>query len=107
MDAQLLQFDASTRMRWYAQMNAWGSPADLPWEVEADFKSCRDYKTRFPKWSAAIRAVSGSLTEEQKSWGWWREEQLGDFSTWSAWWVERHGVPTIDENGEPKSKVTA
>lgn len=93
----LSDFDASTLMRWYAQMNAWGTPSDLPEGMaEADFEPCRDYKARFPKWAATMRAIQGRLSDQQMSWGWWREQKIGDFEAWSRWWKNVR----IDANGE-------
>lgn len=99
----LSKFEASTRMRWYAVMNAWGTPADLPPElrVETDFCRGEHYRTEFPNWSAAMDLIRGSLTEQQASWGWWREQNLGDFEQWSSWFTSaHHGTHvTIDESG--------
>lgn len=95
----LLAHDASTRMRWWAQMNAWHTPKEFPdGFVESDFKSHHDYETLFPKWTAAMRAISSSLSWQQTSWAWWREEKLGTYDEWRAW---RNFVVSIDENGEP------
>lgn len=113
----LSQYDASTRMRWFAVMTAWGVPHDLPFDVmnawgaphDLSFDvepgtdmSAHDCSTRYPLWSAAMKAVRASLTEEQQSWGWWREQKLGSFEDWKGFWLFQRGVVrvTIDENGE-------
>jgi hypothetical protein len=100
VSADLFAYDASTRMRWFAQMNCWAVPADLPLETEPDWEPCKEYRERFPKWVAAMRAVRASLTDEQQSWGWWRQEMLGTFAEWSEWWISRGKVVTINERGE-------
>jgi hypothetical protein len=100
----LSNYPPSTRMRWYAVMNAWGTPDDLPFDVEpGEHKADREYRTKYPRWNAAARAIQNSLTEQQMSWGWWREQKLGDFEQWCGWWESRIRTPpvAIDEEGNP------
>jgi hypothetical protein len=101
----LSAYDASTLMRWYATFNSWKVPEDMPaGVVEPEYCSAPDYRERFPKQQKFWRALCRHLTEQQQSWGWWRDQKIGDFEEWSDWWpTSSRGTPrrvTINENGE-------
>jgi hypothetical protein len=99
----LSSYDASTLMRWFATFNSWKVPEDMPaGVVEADYCEDRNYAERFPKQRKFWHALCRHLTEQQQSWGWWRDQKLGDFAQWSDWWPANHhgSRVTINENGE-------
>jgi hypothetical protein len=89
----------ATLMRWYANLNAWKVPEDFPLPCEA--VPCTGYPASTPQFNAAMKWLRSALSEQQQSWGWWREEKLGTFPEWSAWFTEHHQARVaINEEGE-------
>lgn len=75
-----------TRMRWYAEINSWRIPEDFPVDM-ADVASLDDRaKFKDPKWQAAWRALTGSMTEAEMSLGWWLHALGKTEDEWATWW---------------------
>ena len=74
-----------TRMRWYAEMNSWRIPADLPFEVP-DFQGDHRAQSNDPRWKLAWAALTDSLTAEEMSLGWWLHALGETKEAWQTWW---------------------
>lgn len=99
-------FPAETLMRWYAEMNSWATPADMPVVIEQmpEGHLRKPFRMEnYPKRKVAWDAICSMLTEEQTSWGWWKFGLEKSYSEWADWWASnRKRKVTINELGEPK-----
>jgi hypothetical protein len=88
----------ATRRRWYAELNSWTLPADFPIQ---GIKPCEEAGHHVGSdWYFAMRALETFISEQDRSWGWWKHNIGRTFAEWSAWWKQQGRKVSISDEQE-------